>query len=584
MDFFMEYSTNEKVAFEVAIAASLVGKRGMAVMKHVGVNVAADALLGFAYVGARGGFVLISADDPSMHSSQNEQDNRWYGKSAFVPVIEPSSISEAKELTKLSFKLSEKFGLPVIFRTVTRLSHARGIVKLGRIPRKSFEKARWERNQADVLLPANARKQKIILQDKLFKIQEYFSRSSINWIEIGDGDAGIIASGLSYAYVKEALDNLDRDLPILKLSSTYPLPDKLILEFLEGMKKVAVVEELDPFVELHVRAMSDIEVHGKMDGFFPMNYEYTIHLVEEGIAKMLGIKPSKDYFRIIKNSKRIAEVAPPRPPVLCPGCPHTATYYAIRKVAKQKNIALPSDIGCYTLAAMKPLEAVETCICMGASVGISNGLSYVVDGQIIATIGDSTFLHAGIPALVNAVYNKAKFVLVILDNNTTGMTGHQPHPGTGVRGCGEEGKVVSIEDVVKGLGVEFVEVVNPYDVRKMEDILKRALNHDGVAVIISRMLCSLLWYRERGKKGQQIPVFTVTEDCTGCMECITSFSCPAIYVRDGKVAINENLCVGCGVCSKICPEKAIKLCQQEICWVRGSICNRICPEKAMRFR
>jgi len=584
MEYFMEYSTNEKVAFEVAAGASLAGKRGMAVMKHVGVNVAADALLSFSQVGARGGFVLVSADDPGMHSSQNEQDNRWYGKFAMVPVIEPSNVNEAKVYTEYAFKISEKFEIPVILRTVTRLSHSRGIVRLGKIPHKVFEKTKWKKNiSSDVLLPVNARIRKVVLQKKLGKVQEYFSKSDINWIEEGKGKAGVIASGLSYSYVKEALKNLKVDIPVLKLSSTYPIPENLILEFLEEIEKVAIVEELDPFIELHVKALKNVEVFGKLNNFFPMNSEYTVHLVEQGIAKMLGIGTSRNYSEIIENSNEVAKLAPPRPPVLCPGCPHTASYYAIKKVAKN-NMALPSDIGCYTLAATKPLEAVETCICMGASVGVSNGLSYVLENPIIATVGDSTFLHAGIPALVDAVYNGAKFVLVILDNNTTGMTGHQPHPGTGVRPCGLKGKAVNIEKLVKGIGVEFVEVVNPYDIRKMEKTLKRALEHDGVAVVISRMPCSLIWNRQRRKSGERIPVYTVTDDCNLCMECITSFTCPAISIRDGKVAIDENLCVGCGVCSRICPEKAIKICQQEICWIRGGVCNKICPDKANKFR
>ncbi|MFP4559633.1 MAG: indolepyruvate ferredoxin oxidoreductase subunit alpha [Archaeoglobaceae archaeon] len=587
MDYYMEYSTNEKVAFEVAVGASLAGKRGMAIMKHVGVNVAADALISFAQVGARGGLVLVSADDPGMHSSQNEQDNRWFGKLAMVPVIEPSSTQEAKEFTELSFKISEKFGLPVILRTVTRLSHSRGVVTLGELPQKALEKVKWESNiKTDVLLPAHARVQKIALQEKLSKVQEFLSKSAINWIEPGsDTGVGVIASGLSYTYVKEAMENLGLDLPVLKLSSTYPIPEKLIEEFLDELKGVIIVEELDPFIEWHVRAMTDVEVYGKNNGYFPLNFEYNTGIVEQGIARVLDMETSVDYAKIEERAKGIAQKAPPRPPVLCPGCPHTATYYAIKKVAKEKgNAALPSDIGCYTLAASKPLEAVETCICMGASVGVSNGLSYVVDDPVVATVGDSTFIHTGVPALIDAVYNQANFVLVVLDNRTTGMTGHQPHPGTGTRPCGLEGREVSIEGIARGAGVDFVEVVNPYDIRKTKDVLKRALDHQGVSVVVSRMPCSLLWVREKRKAGEKIPVYTVTDDCNMCMECITSFTCPAIFIREGKVAIDENMCVGCGVCSRICPEKAIKICNQDICWVRGGICNQICPEKSIKFR
>lgn len=565
MDFYMEYSTNEKVAFEVAIGASLANKRAMAAMKHVGVNVAADALFSFAYVGARGGFVLVTADDPSMHSSQNEQDNRWYGKAANLPVIEPSNVREAKDFVKLSFDLSEKFGLPIIYRSYTRLSHASGIVKLGKIPEKKLEKVEWKKNPlTDVVLPAHARKLKPILQEKMKKIQDYFSKSEMNWIEEGEEDLGIIACGLSYAYVKEAMEKLNVDLPILKLSTMYPIPEKLIYEFLSSYDKVAIVEEVDPFIELHAKALADelnVKIYGKINGYFPMNYEYNVSRVEQSLAKVLKLNPSKDYDEIVKDREKIVALAPPRPPVLCPGCPHTASFYVIRKVVNEiGNVALPSDIGCYTLGINKPLEGVDITICMGASVGVSNGLSHVLNNEIIATIGDSTFFHAGIPALINAVYNNTKFVLVILDNSTTGMTGHQPHPGVGLKGCGEKGKVVKIEDVVRGCGVEFVEVVNPRNIKKMERVLKDALSYDGVAVIVARHPCAILWTRERRKRGLKITPFYVGEECNLCMKCIETFACPAIVFDKTKnqVRIDETLCIGCAVCSQICPEKAIK--------------------------
>ncbi len=559
MDYYMEYSTNEKVAFETAIGASLAGKRAMCTMKHVGVNVAADSLFSFAYVGARGGFVVVSADDPSMHSSQNEQDNRWYGKAANLPVLEPSSVNEAKELSKLSFEISEKFGLPVIFRTYTRLSHSSGIVKLGKIPEKRIEKVKWERKpETDVVLPAHARKLKPELQKKLERIKNYFSEFSFNWIEEGDGDTGVIACGLSYAYVKEAISNLvscnsDFDKPpVLKLSSMYPIPEQLITKFVSGLERVVVVEEVDPFIELHTRALLDIPVLGKMDGYLPMNYEFSIPVVEEGLARVFKTETSKDYNLIRRRAEEIASIAPPRPPVLCPGCPHTATFFAIRKAGGE---VFPSDIGCYTLGINKPLEAVDTTICMGASAGVSNGLSYFIDGKIVATIGDSTFFHSGMAPLTNAVYNNLNYTLVIMDNSTTGMTGHQPHPGTGKNPCGNARKV-NIEDVVRGMGVEFVEVVNSYNVRKLIDVLKKAIEYEGVSVVISRHPCAILWTRERRKKGR-ITTFYVTEECNVCMECINSFTCPAITFNE-RVEIDSQLCVGCAVCSSICPQKAIK--------------------------
>ena len=559
-EFYMEYSTNEKVALEVAIAASLAGKRGMAAMKHVGVNVASDALFSFAYVGSRGAFVLLTADDPSMHSSQNEQDNRWYGIAAKLPVIEPSSVQEAKDLTKLSFELSERFKLPIILRSYTRLSHSSGIVKLGKIPHKKLKKVRWQRNPStDVVLPAHARKLKPILLKKLDKIKKFFSKFEYNWIEDGSGKMGVIACGLSYNYAKEALENLNIEVPILKLSTMYPLPEKLIEEFLADLSGVIVIEEVDPFIELQVRSFFDGEVYGKLNGFIPENYELKVSDVEVGIARALGINPSFNYKKVEDSAKELEKEAPLRPPVLCPGCPHTAAFYAIRKVVdKIGSAALPSDIGCYTLGINKPFECVDITICMGASVGISNGLSRSISDPIIATIGDSTFLHAGIPALINAVYNNAKFVLVILDNGTTGMTGHQPHPGTGQRGCGLTGKQVRLEEIVKGCGVEFIEVVNPYNVRKMIETLERALKFDGVSVIIARQPCAILWVREKKRRGLKVVPFHVTDDCDLCLECIKSFSCPALVYDGKKVEINPSLCVGCAVCAQICPKKAIK--------------------------
>jgi len=556
----MEYSTNEKVAFEVAVGASLAGKRGMCAMKHVGVNVASDAMFSFAYVGARGGFVLVSADDPFMHSSQNEQDNRWYGMAAKIPVVEAHSVQELKDLTAELFEISERFGLPMMLRTYTRLSHARGVVRLGRIPDKRLERVEWrKRPETDVVLPAHARRLKKELRKKLERLEEFFRKWDRNWIDEGeDKRLGIIACGLSYAYVREAVNRLKLKVPVLKLSSMHPLPMKLVEEFCSNVDGVLVVEEVDPFVEMQVR-MVERKVYGKLTSHLPMDYEFNVAIVERGIAKILGIPTSVDYDEIERRSSEKAKIAPPRPPVLCPGCPHSATFYAIRKVADELGGAcLPSDIGCYTLGINEPYRAVDVCICMGASVGVSNGLSWVIEDKIIATIGDSTFLHAGIPPLINAVYNGAEFVLVILDNRTTGMTGHQPHPGTGVTGCGE-GRAVSIEDVVRGIGVDFVEVVNPYNVSKMIDALKRALNHDGVAVVIARQKCAILRMREARRKGIRLKPYRVTEECDGCMKCVKEFSCPAIAVEEGRVRIDESLCTSCGVCAKVCPRGAIRV-------------------------
>lgn len=554
----VEYSTNEKVAFEVAMGASLAGKRGMCAMKHVGVNVASDALFSFAYIGTVGGFVLISADDPSMHSSQNEQDNRWYGLSAKIPVFEACNVQELKDLTKECFEISERFGLPVMLRTYTRLSHSRGLVKLGRIPSKKLEKVEWvARPEKFVLLPSNAKRLKLKLEKKLGSIQKFFERWDRNWIEDGNRVLGIVACGLSYSYVKDALNRLKVRIPILKLSSLNPLPMKKIEDFVSSVEKVLVVEEVDPIVEVFVRTLRR-EVYGKLTGHLPMHYEYKVHIVEKAIAKLLGIPTSLNYDAIIFRSKEID--VPPRPPVLCPGCPHSPVFYVLRKISDEMRCALPSDIGCYTLGYNPPFKAVEVCVCMGASAGVANGLSWVVNDKIVATIGDSTFLHAGIPALINAVYNGANFVLIVLDNMTTGMTGHQPHPGVGLRADGSFGKAVRIEDVVKGCGVEFVEVVDPYKVKEFEEVLREALKYEGISVIIARQFCSIVRMREILRRGVKLLPFEIVEErCNLCGECFKVFSCPAIYLDGEKLRIDPILCTSCGVCARICPERAIRV-------------------------
>ena len=557
----VEYSTNEKVAFEVAMGASLAGKRGMCAMKHVGVNVASDALFSFAYIGAIGGFVIVSADDPFMHSSQNEQDNRWYCLSAKIPVFEAHSVQELKDLTKECFEISERFSLPVMLRSYTRLSHARGVVRLGRIPEKKLEKVNWiAKPERFVVLPSNARKLKLELERKLEKVQDFLEGWERNWIDDGnDKRLGIIACGLSYAYVRDALKRLKVNLPVLKLSSMHPLPMKKIEEFVTSVDSVLVVEEVDPIVETFVKTLTK-DVYGKLSGHLPMHYEYNIPIVEKAIARLLGVNPSLDYDEIVKRAKEVSKITPPRPPVLCPGCPHAPVFYVLRKIANEMKLCLPSDIGCYTLGYNPPFRAVEICVCMGASVGVSNGLSWIIKDKIVATIGDSTFLHAGIPALINAVYNGAKFVLIVLDNLTTGMTGHQPHPGIGVRADGSVGKAVKIEDIVKACGVEFVEVVNPYKVKEFENVIRRALEYDGVAVIIARQLCSIVRMREIRRRGVKLLPFEVNHNvCNACMECVRVFSCPAIYIDGDKPQIDPLLCTSCGVCARICPERAIRV-------------------------
>ncbi len=542
---YMEYSTNEKVALEVGIAASWSNLRTMVTMKHVGVNVAADPLMTLAYTGTEGGFVLVSADDPSMHSSQNEQDNRYYAKLANIPCLEPSSPQEAKDMTIKAFEISEKFKLPVILRPTTRVSHSRGDVVLGDIREKNSVK--WEKDpKRKVTLPANARVHHIELLEKMEKVGEYFEGSEFNWIE-GSGDLGIIASGVSYNYVKEALNYLGIKAEILKLGTMHPLPRKTILSFMKKHGEILVVEEMEPIVETEAKKIAQeeeikVKIHGK--DILPRYYEYSTMQVAEAIGKLVG----KD---VKINSIDVSKYMVPRPPVLCPGCPHRASFYALKKAVPDG--IYPSDIGCYTLGALPPLSAVDTCICMGGSIGIACGLSKALkDKKIVTTIGDSTFFHTGLPAMVNGVYNKDDFTIFLLDNRTTAMTGHQPHPGTGKTATGKDTPILYPEKIAESMGV-FTRVVDPYNLEETIKALKEAVEYKGVSMVVARRECALI------RKTKSEPYYIDEEKCIHCFTCVNKLGCPAI-VRDGdRVYIDEKFCTGCGVCAQVCPVQAIKV-------------------------
>lgn len=550
---YMEYSTNEKVAMEVAGSAAIAGLKSMVSMKHVGLNVAADPFMSLAYTGVRAGMVIVTADDPECFSSQNEQDNRIYSILSGMPMIEPSNPQEAKDYTVLAFKISEKLKLPVILRTTTRISHCRMNVKLGEIKSKGYEKQTFKKSMQElVLLPANARVLHRRLLQKLKearKISEAFPGTKV----VGEeNDIGIISSGAAFNYAMEAVKATSEKIPVLKIGMTNPLPEETILDFLENKKLVIVVEELSPFLENYVKKLIaefklDVEVHGK--DVIPEYGELNPSIVYEALAKIIG-KPVKINLKTIEN-------VPRRPPVMCPGCPHRSVFYIVRKVLGDKAI-YPTDIGCYTLGALPPYMAGDLLFCMGSSIGTSSGLSKAIKEPIVAFIGDSTFYHAGIPALINSIYNKAEFILFVLDNRTTAMTGHQPHPGTGITGLGERTSEVKISNIVKGCGVKYVKTVDPYDLRTLEETFRDALNASGVRVIIARRECALLSVRRKIKEGKQIKPYRVDkEKCRGCMLCVKQFACPAITVKDGKAHINERLCVGCGVCAQVCPFNAI---------------------------
>lgn len=558
---YFEFSSNEKVALEVSAAAAASGLRSFVFMKCVGLNVAADPFMSSIYTGVRGGMVILVADDPSMYSSQNEQDDRLYARISGSPLLEPSNPQEMKESIKFAFDLSEKFSLPVLVRTTTRVSHMRGVVELGQI-KKGKTKSTFETNPSQfVVLPANARRMRRELIQKVQEIEQFANNCELNRIIDKGGDSGIITSGGSFNYVMDILDEYKIPAKVLKLTLSYPFPEKLVREFLNSVKQLAVVEEVEPIMEKEVLSVigkygMEKKVFGKLDGTFPRALEYTPDIVRESLGKFFNLNlPQKEW---IKSDIPL----PSRPPILCPGCPHRATYYALKEAVKNlgiKNVIYPTDIGCYILGASPPYGTADYLLCMGSSTGAGCGFARATGQKVISFIGDSTFFHAGIPGLINAVHNKDNFTLVIMDNRTTAMTGGQPYPGVPIDGMGDIAPEVSIEKIVTAIGVGFVTIIDPYNVKKAEKAFAKALQYKGVAVIIAKHPCALITAREQKKKGIHI-TFDINQDkCNKCMMCITDFACPAIYVADSSVHIDSTLCVGCGVCTQVCPENAVEV-------------------------
>lgn len=535
-----QWSVNEKVALEIALGASFAGVRALSAMKHVGLNVAADPFFSASYIGTTGGFVIVSCDDPEMHSSQNEQDNRYYAKMAKVPMLEPSDSAEAKEFTKLAYDISEKYDTPVLLRLTTRISHSRSLVKLGQrqeIPVKGYQKDFAKR----VLLPSNARKRHVFVEKRMTELKEFSESFPYNRIENGSKKLGIISSSVAYTYAREVFDGMS----FLKLSMTYPLPEKLIKTFAEMVNEIIVIEELDPFLEEQIKAMG-IKVIGKEK--VPIIGELNPQII-------------RDAFNIPYEKKEYEKIEiPPRPPALCPGCPHTPVYYNLMLL---KTI-VTGDIGCYTLAALPPLSTTDSCVDMGASIGNAFGIEIALKDEekksrVVATIGDSTFYHSGITPLIDIVYNKGTTTVIILDNSTTAMTGHQDHPGTGRTLQGEEAPVIDLETLIRGIGIKHVYVVDPYEVKNLKEIINREIRRPEPSVIIARRPCVL---HKKFKGLQFSPVRVDTALCTSCRLCIR-LGCPSISMKNDKAIIDEITCVGCGVCVEICPPLAIKWVELE---------------------
>ncbi|HHU31900.1 MAG: indolepyruvate ferredoxin oxidoreductase subunit alpha [Zhaonellaceae bacterium] len=537
-EIYAEWSPNEKVALEVGIGASIAGARVLVAMKHVGVNVAADPLMTVAYTGVNGGLVLVSADDPGMHSSQNEQDNRYYAKFAQIPLLEPSDSQEAKDMLKVAYKISEEFDTPVLFRTTTRVAHSQSLVELEsrqEVPLKDYVKDA----KKYVMLPAHARLRHPVVEERREKLAAYNETSSLNRVEPGSIKIGIITSGIVYQYVKEAMPEAS----VLKLGMTYPLPQKLITDFVNSVDTCYVAEELEPFMEEQIKAWG-LKVIGKE--LFPRIGELSAELIAQKLS-------GQDQSEVAAAGSNQAEAIPVRPPVLCPGCPHRGVFYTIKKL----QLKVTGDIGCYTLGATPPLSSMDTCICMGASIGNAHGMEKARGKEfvknLVAVIGDSTFMHSGLTGLVNVVYNSGISTVLILDNSTTAMTGHQDHPGTGLTLNKQEAPQVDLVALVKALGAKRVQVVDPYDLKATEQAIKTEVEAEEPSVIIFKRPCVLL--KGKGPKGC---AYVDSEICLNCTEC-SKLGCPAlVYKGEGYTPdVNTTLCNGCGLCNQTCRYGAI---------------------------
>lgn len=545
---YVEWSVNEKVALEVAAGAAYAGARTMVTMKQVGLNVASDPLMSLNYIGVKGGMVIVVADDPGPISSQTEQDTRHFGKFAKIAVFDPSTPEEAYTMVADAFDYSEKYGRPVILRPTTRVCHSCATVEIKEnIERKApegFEKSnRW------VIFPKLSYENHIKIEQTLKTMSDDFSEYSSNFIT-GSGKKGIASSGVSYSYVNDALQNSSAECKLLKVATT-PFPQKLALEFLQGLDEVLVVEELDPVVEnelIHLCGLHNIKVNikGKLTADIKNAGENTVDSVAVAVKKFLGENSDPASINTVNPPE-----LPVRPPVLCAGCPHRASFFAVKEATKGLNAVYSGDIGCYTLGNAAPLNMVDTCLCMGAGITVAQGLHRVEPDRInFAFIGDSTFFHTGIPGIINAVYNQTDIIVVILDNSTTAMTGQQPHPGLGKTMMGNISDVISIYDVVSSLKVSKIVRANPFDQDAAKEAVKEVLGVKGVRVILYEAPCIFV---AKGKEKYVVD----TEKCTGCKICINKLGCPAIELDGGKAKINTALCTGCGICAPVCKFGAI---------------------------
>ncbi len=532
-EIYAEWSPNEKVAAEVAIGASIAGARSMSCMKHVGLNVMADPVFTASYTGVNGGLVFCVADDPGMHSSQNEQDSRHYARASKIMMLEPADSSECKEFTKMAFSLSEKFDTPVFIRLSTRVSHSQSLVEL--CDRKNTELKPYEKDIAKfVMMPANAVRRHVVVEERIKALENFAETTELNKVEENGAKIGVVTSGVSYMYAKEALGN---KVDYLKLGMVYPLPTQKIIDFAKKYDKVYVVEELDPVIENHLKAIG-VKCIGKE--IFTLLGEYSPNMIKTAI---LG-EPAPEYATI-------DEAIPVRPPVMCAGCPHRGTFYVLKKL----GLVVSGDIGCYTLGAVAPLQSVDTTICMGASVSAAHGMAKArgaeFNKRLVSVIGDSTFMHSGITGLIDIVYNKGNNTVIILDNSITGMTGHQDNPTTGKTIRGEATRQVDLIKLCNACGIEHVVVCDPFDTKAFEKVVKEETEREEPSVIIAQRPCALL------KGVKYTGHCKVTDKCKNCKMCM-KLGCPAISVKNNKVVIDATQCNGCGLCVNVCPFGAIE--------------------------
>ncbi len=568
-DFKMEISANEKVALETVAGASMAGVRSLTAMKSVGMNVASDAMFSIAYTGLKAGCVVIMADDPYAHSSQSEQDSRYFGEAAYVPLIEPANSQEAYEMVKWAFEVSEKYRTLVLLRTTTRVNHARSMTQLGDMNRTPFERKKWKDVKDQYFtVGAVARELKIKLLKKREAMKEQFENSQFNKIDEGEGETGIITSGVCYLHTKEAMRNLGVSLPVLKIGTINPLPESKISRFMKDLDTVIIVEELSPYLETRITALAkdvnpSLRIVGKRDGSFSEALEYNVPIVEKVIATTLGVDTSVDYNRYLERAAELKRDLPERVPVFCPGCPHRGTLWAFRQALTRlrirDDIVFNNDIGCYSMAFLPPNEFSDSMLAMGASLGISAGMSLVLEDKVIAMVGDSTLYHAALPGIVNLIHHNSNVTLFVLDNSVTAMTGQQYNPNTPFDAGGRSARKIDMDKLFEALGADSVTVIDPYQTRDCIDPIKEAIGRDGFNVIISRRECALYGDRLKKSRGERIPRSeNDKETCRNIYACVKEFYCPAITIdeSDYKIMIMETLCDGCLECRQVCPVDA----------------------------